>query len=266
MPCNLYGVAGEYPVTRDAALKAGWHVILNDSLATTAIKAADRLEGATLLVSFGSGKTIDAGGGGAILTDDGVLSEAVAHRIASWPVFSPSAAAIENHLMLARRHLRALSRPDLGEPLLTIDAANTRYALPPHAHGVILAAVDALPEKVDRLRHRTQIWTNALESLEQELLNPHGIPAVPWRLVRRVRNPELRDPLLAWLRDRSVDVGTNYPPLWETYPLLLQRQFNTKAEAWGRGILNFWLTENYTDARIFEIADMIRQFLANHQP
>lgn len=78
MPTHIYGQLAEYRRTRRLAAERGWFVLENDSLAATISAGRDyRAYGDALLVSFGSGKTIDAGGGGAILTNDKALASAL---------------------------------------------------------------------------------------------------------------------------------------------------------------------------------------------
>ena len=70
MPTHLYGQLADYSRTRRLVAERGWFLLENDSLAATVSQRGEiRAFGDALLVSFGSGKAIDAGGGGAVLTE-----------------------------------------------------------------------------------------------------------------------------------------------------------------------------------------------------
>ena len=71
MPTHIYGYWRSYSETQKWAKKNGWFILENDTLCAARIRMGRRFAfGDALLVSFGHTKSINAGGGGALLTDD----------------------------------------------------------------------------------------------------------------------------------------------------------------------------------------------------
>ena len=177
--------------------------------------------GDALLVSFSHVKTIEAGIGGAVLTDDFVFATELTRLAAAWPPLSVEDEAVEEHLILARRHLRSLGRGHLAEPLLEVDAAHTRHALPENARERIATAIAVFPEAISRRWERVWMWDEAVACVSEELLTPAAELSVPWRLTRHLRRLEWRDQLVGRLRGTGFDAGTNFPPLAQSFPTLL---------------------------------------------
>jgi dTDP-4-amino-4,6-dideoxygalactose transaminase len=255
MPTHLYGLWAAYPRCR----AAGWFVLENDTLCAAALRdGRRRAMGDALLVSFNHVKTIEAGIGGAVLTDAPVLAAELARLAESWPPLSADDEAVEEHLTLARRHLRALGRGHLAEHLLEVDAAHTRHSLPENGRERIAAAMDMAPAAIARRWERIRLWEEALARFSEELCAPAAELSVPWRLTLRLRRPERRDPLAARLRAAGFDAGTNFPPLAQGFPAILPRQ--PDAERWGQAVLNLWLSDDYDAARISAAAAVVQDF------
>lgn len=89
MPAHLYGFVQPYEQTLSYAKAHNWFVLENDTIATKArFGGASRSAfGDALLVSFGYAKTIEAGGGGALLTDDVALARELRLRAYSFPLW-----------------------------------------------------------------------------------------------------------------------------------------------------------------------------------
>lgn len=255
MPTHLYGLWT--PHARCHA--AGWFVLENDTLCTTASRdGKHRAMGNALLVSFNHTKTIEAGIGGAVLTDDSVFAAELARLAAAWPPLSAQDDAVEKHLTMARRHLRSLGRSQLEEQLLEVDAAHIRHALPQNARKRIDAAMTVFPEAISHRWERVWMWREVLAHVSEDLLAPAADLLAPWRLTRYLRRPEWRDPLVAQLRAAGFDAGTNYPPLAQSFPALLPSQ--PDAERWGQAVINLWLTDDYDAGRIAAAACVIQDF------
>jgi hypothetical protein len=212
-----------------------------------------------LLVSFGTGKSLDGGGGGAIMTSDRSLAIALSRRAEAWPIIDDAAARIEMHATLARRHLTALGLPGASEPILAIEAANCRYSFDPRLCEPILSAIDALPVEYARRMARLEAWRTALADMAGELSVPHIPVQAPWRAIFRVRSPRLRDRIVAALRAAGLDAGTNYPPLWDFAPKLVGTQQRPSGDRWGACVLTLWLSDTYNCPRILSAADLIRK-------
>jgi hypothetical protein len=217
-----------------------------------------RAIGDALLVSFNYVKNIEAGIGGAVLADDPVFVAELTRLAASWPPVSANDEAFEEHLTLARRHLRAVGRGHLAEQLLEMDAAHTRHSLPENGRERISKAMDEAPAAIARRWERALLWEEVLAPFSEDLLAPAAELSAPWRLTRFLRRPEWRDPLVARLRMGGFDVGTNFPPLAQSFPILLPRQ--PDAERWGQSVINLWLSDDYSAARISAAASVVESF------
>lgn len=258
---HLYGMVQSYPMTESAAQRAGWRILENDSLAATALSPGGTCVTSRmgLLVSFGTGKFLDGGGGGAIMTNDHSLAIALLRRAAAFPVFNDAAAHIENHVLLARRHLTALGIPEASEPILAIEAANCRYSFDPRLCEPLLSAIDALPVEYARRMERLEVWRTILGDVARELSVPHIPVQAPWRAVFRAGSPRLRDGIVAALRAAGFDAGTNYPPLWNCAPRLVGTQQLPSGDCWGASVLTLWLSDTYNRPRIQAAADLIKK-------
>jgi dTDP-4-amino-4,6-dideoxygalactose transaminase len=263
MPCHLYGARLEYPKLRAAARQHGWLIIENDTLFSAVADGNRRIAfGDAVVVSFGNAKTVEAGVGGAVLTDDAALAHRLAKTARTWPDYDERARATERSMTLARRHLRELGRIDLAEDLLGQDAANCRHGLPHAARGAIERALDGWTDVVAARRERARLWDHALAGLESQLPALNAPIFAPWRLVRRVEPPLRRADLVAALRGASVDVGTNFPPLSDAYPRALANQAHPESQRWGSTVINLWLSDDYDAAKIHRAAAIIHSCVA----
>jgi dTDP-4-amino-4,6-dideoxygalactose transaminase len=260
MPVHMYGMLGNYEQTYRAAANRSWFVLENDSLAATiGLDRERRASGDALLLSFGSGKTIDAQGGGAVLTDDRSLALALSRRIEHWPPVSESDERTETNLAMARRYLHALGHPEASECLLGIDVENVKKGFNDDQCEAILDASNKFPSE-NELRHRRLAqWYSALDDLAPGLGRPSITPRTPWRAVFRCEKGCLRDVIVERLRKRGFDAGTNYPPLTDFFPRLLQGQEYDDAKRWGDTVLTLWLTTAYDDAGIRSAASIIHR-------
>lgn len=263
MPAHLYGFWTSYAETARLARSKGWLMIENDCMASLAAPTGARPEplGDVVLVSFGSGKTIDAGGGGAILTDDGDLAAALEWRGAAWPAIAYDDERVEGHLTEARRALRALGRPEMAEPLLPFDTSHLHHGFDDRLAPALEAALGSFGEGCERRRDTFFLWRDALRRFGDEIIVPSFETMAPWRLICRLRREGLRDRLANHLREAGFDVGINYPPLTDGFPQLLAGQTHADADLWGANVLNFWLSDRYDSACIGQAADLIGRFL-----
>jgi dTDP-4-amino-4,6-dideoxygalactose transaminase len=265
MPTHLYGMHADYDVTRKLASERGWFIIENDSLGATRMRGSGREAfGNALLLSLGPGKTLDAGGGGAVLIDDPRLAATLEQRAAGWPVLDSVAESRERHLVLARRHLAALNRSHLAESLLDVDTGMCRLSLRPEIRNRIDAALEAGAAEASCRRERMECWHARLRRLAPELSAPDVPVQAPWRAVYRCQDPGLRDRIVAELRSAGVDAGTNYPPLADSFPRLLAGQAHDDATRWGDSVLTLWLTDDYDRARITRCAGIIEKAMTDY--
>jgi dTDP-4-amino-4,6-dideoxygalactose transaminase len=261
MPTHLYGMWADYPRTRRVASERGWFILENDSLGAS-IGLASRAASNALLLSFGAGKTIDAGSSGAVLTNDAAFAKAIGQRAKNWPIASRATDLAELNATLARRYLHALDRADLGEPILETDAAFCRNGFDERQRPNISAALARFPHENAARVARLEIWHKALSKLAPDVEQPEVPIRTPWRAIFRVREQLLRNAIVDALRSNGFDAGTNYPPLTDFFPKLLAGQAQPDAQTWGKSVLTLWLDESYDDDRIGRAAAIIAGVVA----
>lgn len=263
MPAHLYGFVEDYPKTRAAAADAGWFVLENDSMAAKA--RLDKNDpgavfGDALLVSFGYAKVIDAGGGGALLTNDAKLAEELKKAAMQLPPLDGEARAREEWRMGERRRLRRAPNDDAAarkslDNIFFAEAEDLRHGFPDDLIAPLLSSLAALPETAARRRKRAEMWDTALAPFTDALKAPAVYQPVPWRVIRRV--PGRRDAVVAALREGGIDAGTNFPPLSGTFPALPADRNQEDGAAWGQQVLNLWVTDDYDLIRIRRAAGII---------
>lgn len=270
MPTHLYGFVQSYAQTLAEARACGWFVLENDTIATRArfAGAGGTAFGDALVVSFGYAKGIEAGGGGAMLTDDVALAHELRSREHGFPPLDDAALKAEVEFMLFARRLRnrqfaatGLSGHD-GEKKLFERAPGCQYRFPENLEAPLSFALEGFSEVVEKRRRQVEIWDRFLAPFDDALLAPQADCVVPWRLIRRV--PRVRDRIVAALRKDGIDAGTNFPPLTASFPVLLAGQQYDGAEQWGREVLNLWVTPDYDAERMRRTADVIGDILSEH--
>jgi dTDP-4-amino-4,6-dideoxygalactose transaminase len=256
MPAHLYGLVQHYPKTIAYARAHGWFILENDTIATKAAGVPGFAAfGDALVVSFGHAKGIEAGGGGALLTSDPALANAVRERAQSYAGLDDKALADEAAFVLMARRLRQGTDEAERERLLLAQAPAARWRFPNALAAALDTALDDVGRVLEQRRQCLHLWQQALAPLASKLHTPPVACAFPWRLTLRV--PDRRDELVRSLRAAGFDAGTNFPPLVDSFPLLLAGQLQPGAQQWGREVLNLWLTPGYDAARIEQAARII---------
>lgn len=266
MPAHLYGFVQNYAQTLHVARARGWFVLENDAIATKARRdgAGRTAFGDALLVSFGDAKAIEAGGGGALLTDDTALARALRERAQAFPPLDAAARKAEQDFLLLGRQLRSRQAQDETEQtardrLLLESAPACRHRFPDELQAPLLAALDAFPAVVADRFLRIELWQHMLAPFGDALFAAQAECVVPWRLT--LRAPQVRDEIVAALRAQGIDAGTNFPPLTASFPVLLAGQEHDSATQWAREVLNVWLTPSYEAERIGRAVGIIGQRL-----
>lgn len=251
MVTHLYGFARDYPKTIALAKQDGWFVLEND---TSAARLSD-CRGDAVLVSFGAGKVIDGGVGGAVLTDNENLASALRETAITYPPLDDIAETVERELMVLRRNLRAAGDTSAYESFLDREISGVCYRLPDGVCPPIERAIgDFAGERSRRLSHWRE-WTDLLSPLAPAILLPDCEPSTPWRIMARV--PRHREPVVRALREAGVDVGTNYPPLHDFFPDTIGGEPGEGAVTWGNEVVNFWLTGDYDKNRKIRTVELI---------
>lgn len=259
---QLYGFRQWHPLTMTAARERGWFVVENDTLLTGARSVGNGPSpfADAALASFGYAKTLDVGGGGAIVTDDPALAVELRRVAAAYPLLDDTAVKAENAAMLARRAL--LARADaneLAQARVPRDVAAVRFGFPAQLEAPLGDALGQLGEIGARRRARAARWDARLLPFGNALAATGLEQPLPWRVVRRA--PQGRAAIVSALRSAGFDVGTNYPPLVDEFPADLRAFADADASAWGAQVINLWVNDDYDNARIDAAADIIASVL-----
>lgn len=237
---HLYGIhCAQYRLVEEAR-RRNWIIIESDTLAATAYTQNTRLESDAMILSFGSGKSIQAGSGGALLIHDSAYAGAAQSVIADWNPISDIDNALEDHLMAHRRALRARHQPHLYSRSLAQE-----LALIPRSASIdwerLNQALFELPSNRTRALESWERWSCLLRD-KPLALTPK--PDFPWRLIAIAENVVMRDALLSTLRHKRIDAGSNYPSIANFFPQFAQNQISTR-DYFGDRALNLWLTDSY---------------------
>ncbi|CAN0023087.1 unnamed protein product, partial [Chrysoparadoxa australica] len=215
---HLYGFRLDFTQARKAAREHDWVTIENDANASSFASRAP-LEDLARIVSFGAGKVLDAGAGGAVVTHDASLAAELAKRAKSYPVLDDAAVEAEDQLMLQRRALRNQDRAAEIEHTLVTELSQLRFGFDPSAAEQMAAALERLPARLTERQERRALWLDALSGLAPALTPVALDQTAPWRLIVKTA-PALREPLVEALRANGFDAGTNYPALTQSFPTL----------------------------------------------
>ena len=245
---HLYGFRLDFTETRKAAQELGWITIENDANVSSFSPRA-RLEDVARIVSFGPGKVLDAGSGGAVITRDARLADELERIAARYPRLDDWAERDEDKLMLARRALRQAGQSEQIEATLLEEVRQLRFGFDPDVEDALLRALGRLPVRLAERRERRENWIEALSGFAPHVKVLDQNQTAPWRLIVKVGD-RLRDPLINALRKAGLDAGTNYPALTQSFPNLTGPDAHADADAWSRSVINLWLDARYDDARI----------------
>lgn len=248
MPTHLYGGHTKFDLTGVQGF-----VLENDTLAVTAGHYIQPV-GDALLVSFADGKTISAGAGGAVLTDDISLAENLEMLSSTYPLQARSARRAAHKRLLIRRAGNATAEDHMISETMDIAHCWNR-----DFHRALDAALTDRIPKAERMGSKWEMWYDALQSrgLLFGCINVLDC-AVPWRFTAWTQ-PDLRDEIVAALREHGFDAGTNYPNLARSFPKLLGEQTHADSDLWASRVFQLWLTEDYSKERIAQGANIIRR-------
>ncbi|MCC6779477.1 MAG: DegT/DnrJ/EryC1/StrS family aminotransferase [Hyphomicrobiales bacterium] len=221
--------------------------------------------GDAAILSFGHTKILDAGDGGAILTDDAALASdlrARCDRLSSRPT---ETAAWSRDYRSAYYAIAPLAQCQIRLRRLLGDLGGLfpemyHYALDDRTTERILAMLDGLDREISHRRMSADLYRIKLDGLPIDMLevSPGG---VPWRFSFTV-DPSRRDALLSAIRAGGFDASSWYPgvppffidaPEWE-------QQWPAAAQI-EAGIVNLWVDSGTSRERVLACGDLIRQRL-----
>lgn len=256
-PAHLYGFLADYTETIKLAREKGWFILENDSNAVR-MQTTEPAFGDALLVSFGYAKPLEIGTGGALLTNDRALAEAIGKRVAGYSLLNEGSRALEAETMLKRRALRKKEHvpAHLLAQICQTETDLSCFRFDPEDTDLLVSKLDHFPEEVARRCERKSYWDQALEPLN-DILKPVSLKQpVPWRLIRRV--PKGRHYIAECLWQKNIDAGINYRSLWRELPGDYLTGKSSPLDPWGEIVLNLWVTKDYDQAHIMDVVDILK--------
>jgi len=218
------------------------------------------------VVSFGHTKQIDAGWGGAILTNDQNISKRIEEEIS----LLPSRPINIDKLFDDWRKLYY--------PIYELTYENKRlsqifHSLPDIFSEMYLFSYDRTNEKeiIEKLKS-LQVITQARKgnaNLYSSMINSPKVihPKIsdhssPWRYSFLVPE-ELRDDLVSYLRDYNIEVSTWYPPIYNWYKgASFQKNSQFKnANNFSKRVINLWVDPDLSFEKIEKTCKKINKFL-----
>lgn len=265
MAAHLYGEACR--IEDIAALcRAAGTVLMEDAAQAWGARIGARPVGGfgyVSVVSFGHTKTLDAGGGGAVLTDDEALADRLRSLAGSLPS-KPDETAVwgaqyrEGYYALAREFVaRPAARRDVGA-LCLAHPGLYRYRLDEAQAQRIL---DALPGTQEAAAHRRAIANVYDEGLDPQIarLTRHE-GGVPWRF-SVLLDPAERDDVVTCLREAGFDASCWYPCAAPFFTEAVREEFPGAARL-EASILNLWTDESVSEEKAVRTSTFINEALA----
>jgi dTDP-4-amino-4,6-dideoxygalactose transaminase len=223
MPAHIYGHPAAIEEIAGIAAERGIPLIEDAAQSLGGEIGGRRMGGfgAMSILSFGHTKIIDAGGGGAVLTDDEALAEALRHHAGRLP------AQPANHRDRAEQYRRtyyewrALAAKDSTQNDRFLEMpAKFRDLYLYRAEGAWIAALGAAFPALDRIvaarRNTCDAFVELLAGDPRLALPERRSGGVPWRFTFLV-DGAAQGPVTAALRAQGIDVSNWYPSLHRWY-------------------------------------------------
>ena len=264
---HLYGHRADIDALSISTRRHGAYLIEDAAQAQGGRHPDGRIFGAAgdmSVISFGHTKILDVGGGGVLLLDDSDLAERArleATRLPHAPNDTPQTEAQYSRLFYAAWEAYQTDRR----------FANLFYPLPDQFRPLFVhAATDlqaqsisaALPDLADELAHRQalyKVYRRAFRSIPGvTTFDVDDTAIAPWRFTFRVPGA-IRNRLLHAIRKAGHPASAWYPCLsdWTASPTRIDASTITVARTLEQEIVNLWLTRNYGQKSVENLAAMI---------
>jgi dTDP-4-amino-4,6-dideoxygalactose transaminase len=280
IPCHMYGLpapmreicvwaqANNVKVIEDAALALG---------ATIDGQPAGSWGDAAIL-SFGLGKIVDNQVGGALVTNDEMLTDTVTKYVAELLFWDDTHIALTNQWngLYWPLHQYESQNPrllDLYPQLFALYGDLTTYQLADEDWSDLPALLHDLPNNLARRArlaalYDEQLGMNFITKVADRFLQPLGRPSgsILWRYPLLVQ-PDIRDNLLSYLWEQGIHDATRwYPPLRPMTTALvpqISQPPTPVADLLGASIINLPLDESVDEDYVNKTTTLIHSFLEN---
>ena len=214
---HMYGLGAPIAAIMEWAQRTGTRVIEDATLALGA-NVDGRAAGSwgdMSVLSFGSGKIIDIGLGGALLSDDPAFSRSVEQELGKLPKWSKRFEELNRQwleIYWAFHQFEDVNKDllKLYPGLYEIYNLLTGFQLPESYWDRLLEPLRSLPVNLDRRRKMTSILESRLEGLPvRRLYTPNG--SILWKYPLLV-SPDDRNQLLDYLWQHEIGLATRWYP------------------------------------------------------
>ncbi len=266
--CHIYGLGAPIARLSEWAKRRGLFVIEDATLALGA-RVDDRPAGAwgdLSLFSFGEGKIVDVGNGGAFLCDDAELAQRMQTELDALPPWSDPLAQLRNQWteLYWLLHQYEEANPQLAvlyPALYRIYGDVTRYRLPAFDWTPLANSLAALETN---LRHRLEmavLYDEYCRYVQVQTL-PRSAGDVMWRYPLLVA-PADRDSLLDALWENGILASRWYPSLSPMLSALAPefgKQSSPGADRLGAAIINLPVDHTVDEDAIRRTVQVIQTF------
>ncbi|MBI1388541.1 MAG: hypothetical protein GC154_08845 [bacterium] len=242
--------------------------LIEDVAAAQGVQYHDKLGGSfgdVGIFSFGGGKIINQSGGGALVTDDAELAEAIQCWVRELPDRSPIQ---DEALHEFDRYHTKLYNKSYGKDLklYVADFVRKLHVIMPYYMtkpvwpvDSVLECLNNLPDLIENRWKNYQLFLDHFRETEscQVFRFPEG--SVPWRLNLFFKNR--RDDVLRELLTRGIKVSSWFPPACEFLDDSFHPERIPVSCDIGASILNIWINEEIDGEYIQTTARLIQEML-----
>ncbi len=225
-------------------------------------------KGDVSILSFGHTKIIQAGGGGAFLTDNDDWTKDARSLLSTLDHVSKSRLdelseeyrRLFYPIWIAGQREQSFyslfeSFPMLFKDMFLHQAGSDQVAK-------ITNALEGLAEKVTHRREVAEIYRHELSPVDGIKFFRSAKGIVPWRFSFRI-DPSIRGQFLKYIRDKGFDVSSWYPCVAKWMCDEAESGHFPVAERIEREIINLWVDESYGQNRAMELSCAVNEFMGS---
>ncbi len=266
--CHMYGLGA--PIAQLVAwAKQRGLVVIEDATLALGAQVDERPAGAwgdVSLFSFGEGKIVDVGIGGAFLCDDLSLAQKISAELDAVPLWNPRLEQLQNqwaelYWLLHQYETENAQVTTLYPMLFQIYGEITRYQFPASRRVPLDHALSSLGANVRQRLDQTHLYDVYFRYMQvRTLARPAG--SVMWRYPLLVARQD-RNALLDFLWANQVPASRWYPSLAVMFTALdstLAGQSLPGAEQLGAEIINLPVDHTSNEESIKRVAELVQTF------
>ena len=222
------------------------------------------------IVSFGAGKIIDVGHGGAVLTNNWALAEKLKTLTHGLPAFSTESKDkidqfSSNHTKLYNQSYGKDLNESASRFKTDVMALQSHYFYKFDTNYIqkIMGELKSLTENVEQRLTRNQKIVDQFVNIDQTLISTIKLPegSVPWRTNLLIHKG--RDQLLRSLIDNKYKISSWQPSADLFFEDRSKEVIDTPVSDWlGDVILNLWCNQDADDTYINKVSSEIKKIVS----